>query len=96
MITMRQAYAEIHFRSRGAQHLLPITDRFDADSDQRSVDRRNTGTEWSYSEFVMRQALVYTSVPDLTGGSYDVLPKMIFGHAVNLFSQSSLSIRSGG
>ena len=45
MITMRHAYAEIHFRSGGAQHFLPITDRFDADRDQRSVDRRNTATK---------------------------------------------------
>ena len=39
MITMRDSDAKINFRSSRTQHLLPITDRFDADGHQRSFDR---------------------------------------------------------
>jgi len=45
MITMRNSDTKIDFGSRRAQHLLVITDRFDADRDQRSLDRYDAGTE---------------------------------------------------
>ena len=45
MIKMWHPDTKIDFGSSGAQHPLPITDRFDADGDERSLDRCDTRVE---------------------------------------------------
>ena len=45
MIKMWHSHTKINFGSRDAQHLLSVTDRFDADGNERPFDRCDTRIE---------------------------------------------------